>query len=82
MSTQAFYTTEEVAQMFRVAPITISRWEKAGYINSIRMGGLVRYTQAEIDRLQQEGKKDDTGTSPNPNEEGQDDIPNRTSGER
>jgi excisionase family DNA binding protein len=42
-------TPAEVAQAFRVDPKTVTRWAKAGKLNSIRtIGGHRRYRRAEI----------------------------------
>jgi excisionase family DNA binding protein len=42
-------TPAEVAAAFRVDPKTVTRWAKAGKLNSIRtLGGHRRYLEAEI----------------------------------
>jgi excisionase family DNA binding protein len=48
----ALLTPQEVAQMFRVDPKTVTRWAKAGKLGSIRtLGGHRRYREAEVRRL-------------------------------
>lgn len=45
-------TPAEVAAMFRVDPKTVTRWAKAGKLNSIRtLGGHRRYREAEVRAL-------------------------------
>ena len=45
-------TPAEVASMFRVDPKTVTRWAKAGKLNSIRtLGGHRRYREAEVRAL-------------------------------
>ncbi|MEN6510640.1 MAG: helix-turn-helix domain-containing protein [Chloroherpetonaceae bacterium] len=53
------YTIKEVAEIFKVHPLTIRRWEKEGRITFIRPAhGTVRITQSEINKLlNQESEK-------------------------
>ncbi|MCH8611889.1 BldC family transcriptional regulator [Arsenicicoccus dermatophilus] len=45
-------TPAEVAELFRVDPKTVTRWAKAGKLNSIRtLGGHRRYRETEIRAL-------------------------------
>ena len=45
-------TPAEVAAMFRVDPKTVTRWERAGRIHSIRtLGNHRRYYEAEVHAL-------------------------------
>ena len=49
---EALLTPAEVAAMFRVDPKTVTRWAKAGRIQSIRtLGGHRRYREAEVRAL-------------------------------
>jgi excisionase family DNA binding protein len=42
-------TPAEVASLFRVDPKTVTRWAKAGKLNSIRtLGGHRRYRESEV----------------------------------
>jgi excisionase family DNA binding protein len=42
-------TPAEVASLFRVDPKTVTRWAKAGKLNSIRtLGGHRRYREVEV----------------------------------
>jgi excisionase family DNA binding protein len=55
-------TPAEVAAVFRVDPKTVTRWAKAGKLNSIRtLGGHRRYLAAEIlAKLTETGKVEDS----------------------
>jgi excisionase family DNA binding protein len=45
-------TPAEVAALFRVDPKTVTRWAKAGKLNSIRtLGGHRRYREVEVRAL-------------------------------
>lgn len=45
-------TPQEVAQMFRVDPKTVTRWAKAGRLTSVRtLGGHRRYKEVEVRAL-------------------------------
>lgn len=50
--TEKLLTPAEVAELFRVDPKTVTRWAKAGKLDSIRtLGGHRRYRESEIRRL-------------------------------
>ena len=44
-------TVKEFAALFRVHPLTVRRWEAAGRVQSVRVGGTVRIDAREIARL-------------------------------
>ena len=45
-------TPAEVSSLFRVDPKTVTRWAKAGKLNSIRtLGGHRRYKESEVKTL-------------------------------
>ncbi len=49
VDTEPLLMPAEVAIMFRVSPKTVTRWARAGKINSIRtLGGHRRYRQADV----------------------------------
>lgn len=49
---EALLTPAEVAAMFRVDPKTVTRWAKAGKLESIRtLGGHRRYRESEVRTL-------------------------------
>jgi excisionase family DNA binding protein len=62
---EAFLNTAEVARAFRVAPVTVTRWEKAGKLSCIRTpGGHRRFREAEVRALLEDGPdKTDTAAS-------------------
>lgn len=48
------YTISEVAEILRVKPLTLKRWEKSGHIKPIRLSDpqrTRRYTQEMIDKM-------------------------------
>lgn len=48
----ALLTSGEVAEMFRVDPATVTRWENTGKLTAIRtLGGHRRFRADEIDAL-------------------------------
>lgn len=49
VTTNPLMTPAEVASAFRVDPKTVTRWAKAGKLNSIRtLGGHRRYLESEV----------------------------------
>ena len=52
LTTDELLTPAEVAALFRVDPKTVTRWAKAGKLNSIRtLGGHRRYRAVEVHSL-------------------------------
>jgi excisionase family DNA binding protein len=50
-------TPAEVADTFRVDPKTVTRWARAGKLNSIRtLGGHRRFREAEVRALLEGGR--------------------------
>ncbi len=54
--TAAFLTREMVLEKLNVAPSTLWRWQKAGYLVPVNVGGQRRYKSTDIDAIL-EGKK-------------------------
>ena len=50
------YKPSEVAEMLSVTIKTISRWRKAGKINTVMVNGRPRIAESEIKRILKEGK--------------------------
>lgn len=49
---EALLTPAEVAALFRVDPKTVTRWARAGKLNSLRtLGGHRRYRESEVRSL-------------------------------
>jgi excisionase family DNA binding protein len=52
LDAEPLLTPAEVADMFKVHPLTVTRWANQGRIGSVRtLGGHTRYKQAEVLRL-------------------------------
>jgi excisionase family DNA binding protein len=52
LSPDSFYTTAEVAAIFRVDPYTVARWVKTGKISGVRTpGGQYRIPGREIGEM-------------------------------
>ena len=49
--TQKFLTTEQVCDILSVSRVTLWNWEKAGILNSFRIGNLKRYKLSTIEQL-------------------------------
>lgn len=50
--TDSLLTPAEVAAMFRVDPVTVTRWARAGKLSSVRtLGGHRRYRMSEVRAL-------------------------------
>lgn len=60
-------TPSEVAALFRVDPKTVTRWAKAGKLNSIRtLGGHRRYRASEVHALLEAQSPSPVATTPAP----------------
>lgn len=52
VETEVLLTPAEVAALFRVHPKTVTRWARAGKLESLRtLGGHRRYRQSEVRKL-------------------------------
>jgi excisionase family DNA binding protein len=45
------FTIQEVADMFHVTRKTVYNWINAGRVRIIRIGGVLRIEQSEVDRI-------------------------------
>jgi len=54
---QQLLTASQAAQYFQVSRQTLVNWEKAGTIQTYRIGGIVRYLVDNQKREQQNAKK-------------------------
>jgi len=41
-------TRAEVAELFRVNPRTVMRWERAGRLGNVNPGGRARYAESQV----------------------------------
>lgn len=64
MTTEEFVPVKEVALYFGVTTAAIYNYVKLGKIDARRIGGAVRITRVEFDRIKAEGLRD-TGTIDN-----------------
>lgn len=48
-------TVQQVADIFHVTRKTVYQWIKAGRIRVIRIGGVLRVEQSEVDRIKSGG---------------------------
>lgn len=46
-------TPKEVSTLFSVTPKTLHVWHKTGFLPRIRIGGVVRYSRADVERAAQ-----------------------------
>lgn len=54
--TATFLTRETVLEKLNVAPSTLWRWQKSGYLVPVNVGGQRRYKSTDIDEIL-EGKR-------------------------
>lgn len=52
----SFLTTAELASKWRITPITLRRWRKAGKLKASFLGRGVRFASAEIERFERESQ--------------------------
>lgn len=48
---ETYYTTTQVRKLLNVAHQTLWRWDKAGVLKPVKIGGLNRYKKTDIDRI-------------------------------
>lgn len=55
MSTERFYTPEEVAKMFNVTPVAVRKWIRVGRLKAIKDHyGMYRIPESEVRKLKEE----------------------------
>ncbi len=54
-------TRREIAQRTRVTTRTVTRWVAAGLLSEIRIGGVVRFSAAELEEVLTSRKKKPAG---------------------
>lgn len=47
-----FYTLQELAIRWKLSEPTLRRWMRAGQMAVFRMGGKIRVSESEVDRLE------------------------------
>ena len=59
LKVERLLTPAEVAELFNVHPLTVTRWANQGRIGSVRtLGGHTRYREAEVLRLLHEATQE------------------------
>jgi excisionase family DNA binding protein len=59
LDVERLLTPAEVAELFKVNPLTVTRWANRGRIGSVRtFGGHTRYKEAEVLRLLNEATRE------------------------
>ena len=48
---EKYLTTDEVCEILHVSSNTLWRWNKTGYLNSVKVGRTPMYKQSDIDNL-------------------------------
>jgi excisionase family DNA binding protein len=51
MDKEKYYTIEEVAEMLRVAYMTVYRWIKAGKLEAIKAGKQYRISETQLSKF-------------------------------
>ncbi|MHB1082157.1 MAG: helix-turn-helix domain-containing protein [Prosthecobacter sp.] len=50
----SFFTAAELAARWRVTPMTLRRWRNAGKLKTHHLGRGIRFSMAEVERLERE----------------------------
>lgn len=53
MSEEQYYTIQEVADMLKVAYLTVYRWIRSGKLKAIKAGKQYRISKLELDKFTQ-----------------------------
>lgn len=51
-----FYTSKQLADIFRVEEKTIRTWYNTGFITGVRIGRFIRFTDKDINMLEEKGR--------------------------
>lgn len=51
-----YFTPAELAARWKVTPMTLRRWRKAGKISALHMGRGIRFAATEVERLEREAQ--------------------------
>jgi excisionase family DNA binding protein len=54
--TESFLTPKQLAKRWHVTPMTLRRWRKAGKIQVHHFGRLVRFSLADIEKIEADSK--------------------------
>lgn len=50
----AFLTAAELAERWKLTPMTLRRWRRAGKLKTHHLGRGIRFSMAEIERIEKE----------------------------
>jgi excisionase family DNA binding protein len=53
-TTTKFLTPSELASRWKVTPMTLRRWRKAGKLSTLHLGRGVRFAVEEVERIERE----------------------------
>lgn len=51
-----FYTSKQLADIFQVEEKTIRTWYNTGFITGVRIGRFIRFTDKDINMLEEKGR--------------------------
>ena len=57
IETRKYLTVAEVAKYFRLTENGVRTWVRRGQVNCVRIGGRLRFTLEEIERIENAGRK-------------------------
>lgn len=53
---QLFCTTAQLAERWHITPVTLRRWRKAGKLRAHHLGRGIRFSLADIEKIEAESK--------------------------
>ena len=48
---EVYYTKDQTANLLKVSLVTLWNWDKKGFLQPVRVGGLCRYRKTDIQRI-------------------------------
>jgi len=48
---ERYFTKKQVCELFQISAVTLWHWDKADILKPIKIGGLIRYRKADIERI-------------------------------
>ncbi|WP_397385616.1 helix-turn-helix domain-containing protein [Prosthecobacter sp.] len=56
IKTQLFWTTAQLSERWHITPMTLRRWRKAGKIQAHHLGRGIRFSLADIEKIETESR--------------------------
>jgi excisionase family DNA binding protein len=56
MMAEKYYSPEEMAEQFNLKPATVRKWIRQGQLKAIKLGGLWRISEEELQRFVKAGQ--------------------------